>query len=60
MVDHSYHNNHGQERGRRKNKNKTARKLGKSDQRQAGRLPGKKEKENCLAVEEEKEESELI
>jgi hypothetical protein len=60
MVDHSYHNNHGQERGRRKNKNKTARKLGKIDQRQAGRLPGKKEKRKLPRRRRGKEESELI
>jgi hypothetical protein len=45
MVDHSYHNNHGHDRRRREKQEQDCQKQGKSDQRQAGRLTGKKRKE---------------
>jgi hypothetical protein len=47
MVDHSYHNNHGQDRGRRKKQEQASRKQGIGDQQQARRLTGKTEKKNA-------------
>jgi hypothetical protein len=55
MVDHSYHNNHGHDRGRRKKEEQDRQKEGKATSDKQGGSLGRKRKEKCLDAEEEKQ-----